>query len=351
MKRPALPGELELREGFVDDYEALRNTAGAVRLGRDVLLVHGPQAFEYLQGQCTQDLLALPVGRTTDALLLEPQGKLDALIRVTKAADDGFVVDVANGYGEAVRARLERFKLRIKAEIETLPWRCVALRGKKTSELSVPPSGPVTDGVRNGPLVIQYSWNGVEGFDVIGEAPEVPHGVRHCGDDALEALRIEAGIPEMGFELDDRTIPAEAHLLERCVSFTKGCYTGQELVARLDARGNRVARQLRGLVLVGETLITDVGGAEIVRGESRQKGEVGETGEVGEVGETAEKALGRVTSAAWSPALGAVAALGYVHRSLTPPATVELRISPSAGESQAEPRVQVQAELRELPLV
>ncbi len=265
------------------------------------------------------------------------RGSSTRSIRVTRAADDEFVVDVANGYGEAVRARLQRFKLRIKAEIEALPWRCVALRGNKAPVHSVAPSGPLTGGVRNGSLVIRYSWNGVEGLDIMGEAPDIPHGARECRDDALEALRIEAGIPEMGFELDDRTIPAEAHLLERCVSFTKGCYTGQELVARLDARGNRVARRLMGLVLPDETPVTGVVGAEIVGAEIVRA-------------ENAEKVLGSVTSAAWSPALGAVAALGYVHRSLAPPATVELRISHSAGDRAPEP-VRVQAELRELPLV
>ncbi len=92
-------------------------------------------------------------------------------------------------------------------------------------------------------------WPGLPGGDLVGESPEAPAGVAMCGMDAYEAVRIEAGIPVMGRELDERTIPAEAGVVDMSVSFTKGCYTGQELVARIDSRGGNVPRRLRGLVL------------------------------------------------------------------------------------------------------
>lgn len=332
---------LSLRDGFLDDYDALRRGAGAVRCEREVLRVHGPDALEYMQGQCSQDLDPLAAGESTDALLLEPQGKLDALIRVTKSSGDELIVDVAGGYGQVVRSRLERFKLRVKAEIEPLSWKCIAVRGPRSTELfeSYPHEnrmqGSPDDSSRSSLLVLGYSWNGLEGFDLLGEDPAIPEGVRECGADALEALRVEAGIPEMGAELDERTIPAEAQLLERCVSFTKGCYTGQELVARLDARGNRVARHLRGLVLDSDAMAdvseiaSSVVGSEVALG---------------------DKVVGGVTSAVWSPALGAVAALGYVHRSITPPAAVDVRPTSSAATETSEVRP-VHAEVRELPLV
>ena len=161
--------------------------------------------------------------------------------------DDVFMVDVDGGNGAAVVARLARFKLRVKAEIEALPWHCVALRGPGAADtlaaVDATALPPGTD------LVAPFVWDGVTGVDLLGPAPETPAGLRACGPAAWQSVRVEAGIPMMGAELDERTIAAEAGLLERCVSFTKGCYTGQELVARLDARGNKVARRLRGIVV------------------------------------------------------------------------------------------------------
>ena len=103
--------------------EALRHGAGAFRAGRDVLAVRGPDADAYLQGQLSQDVAALAVGASADTLLLEPDGKLSALLRVTRTDGQGFVLDVDSGYGEAVAARLRRFLLRSKVELEHLAWR------------------------------------------------------------------------------------------------------------------------------------------------------------------------------------------------------------------------------------
>jgi folate-binding Fe-S cluster repair protein YgfZ len=115
------------------------------------------------------------------------------------------------------------------------------------------------------------------------------------------------------------------------VIFTKGCYTGQELVARLDARGNRVARHLRGLVVGGQpprTAGVPPGSEVVVEG----------------------KVVGSVTSSAWSPALGCPVALGYVHRAVLPPNSVELRVR-ATGAADAGDFTSVPAEVRALPLV
>jgi tRNA-modifying protein YgfZ len=298
---------------LVADHDALRDRVGAVLVERDFLRVFGADALSYLQGQCSQDLDRLTVGDSTDALVLEPQGKLDALVRITRTGEDSLVMDLAGGYGKALKARLERFKLRVKAEIELLAWRCVSLRGPLATSVTSPGSAPAAE------LFVAYSWNGIEGVDLLGADPQVPSAARLCSPEALEALRIEAGIPAMGFELDERTIPAEADLLERCVSFTKGCYTGQELVARLEARGNRVARRLRGVVFdrsVPGEVAPRVVGAEVTVGDKR---------------------VGAITSASWSPALRAVAALGYLHRDVVVPSAVEV--------------TNLDAEARDLPLV
>jgi tRNA-modifying protein YgfZ len=309
------------RDRVAADYEVLRRGVGALSLPRDVLRVSGPDAVTYLQGQLSQDVAALDVGQSADSLILTPQGKLDALVRVTRTGDDELVLDVDGGFGEAVAARLARFKLRVKVVIEPLAWQCVALRGPGAAASASGP-GPGTSVVR------AFSWNGVSGVDLLGEAPVVPDGVPVCGLEAWEAVRVEAGIPVMGAELDERTIAAEADLLDRAVSFTKGCYTGQELVARLDARGNRVVRHLRGLVVADPESRGVAPGSEIVVG---------------------GKVVGTVTSSAWSPAFGCPVALGFVHRSVEPPSAVELRaVADDAGPGDASV---LSAEVRALPLV
>jgi folate-binding protein YgfZ len=284
------------------DYAALRHDVGTVTMARDVVRVWGPDAVEYLQGQCSQDVGALQVGSSADALLLTPQGKLDALVRVTRAATDVMYVDVDAGYGAAVMARLARFKLRVKADIEPVDWRVVALRGPGAERAAGGDAAP--EGTS---FVVRYAWGGVTGVDLLGADPHIPPGVRRCGAGAWEALRIEAGIPVMGAELDERTIAAEADLLDRCVSFTKGCYTGQELVARLDARGNKVARRLRAVVADAADAAASTlrAGAEVLLG---------------------DRVVGRLTSVAWSPRLMTTIALVYLHRDVEPPCAVLVQV-------------------------
>jgi len=318
--------------GFDEDYRALRADVGAFALGRDVLRVSGADAVEYLQGQLSQDVAAIEVGASADALILSPQGKLDALVRVSRTGDDELVIDVDAGFGEAVAARLARFKLRVKVVIEPLEWRCVALRGPHADAVVAQVRG--AEGTALAPA---FAWNGVWGVDLMGGSPRVPDGVRVCSVQAWESVRVEAGIPAMGSELDERTIPAEADLLERAVSFTKGCYTGQELVARLDARGNRVARHLRGVVVglpagaaggsSGPPMVAP--GTEIVSG---------------------GKVVGAVTSAAWSSTLACPVALGYVHRNVEPPSAVELHVAARDSADAPGPAV-FDAEVRALPLL
>jgi folate-binding protein YgfZ len=242
---------------FGTDYHALRREAGAVWLPRDVVSVRGPEAESYLQGQLSQDIVVIPVGASAWSFLLEPQGKVDALVRVARHEGDCFTLDVDRGWGEVVKARLERFKLRTKVEIEPVDWRCLAIRGPRAPEVAPPGS-------------LDADWPGLPGRDVLGPEPLEPDRVPLCALDAYESVRIEAGVPVMGRELTDRTIPAEAGpaLVARAVSFTKGCFTGQELVARVDARGGNVPRHLRGVVVDRNVLppggaIVEVDGAEV----------------------------------------------------------------------------------------
>jgi folate-binding protein YgfZ len=308
----------------LEEYDALRHGAGAYVVPRDVLAARGPDALSYLQGQCSQDLDVFADGVATDALVLSPQGKVDALVRVTRRSAEEFVLDVDAGVGEALRARLERFRLRVKIEFEPLAWRCVALRGASIAGILATGDG----GGGDEGLVLPVAWGGLDGVDLIGPHVSVPPGALACTEAAWEAARIEAGIPRMGAELDGRTIPAEAGLVDRCVSLTKGCYTGQELVARLDARGSNVARRLVGLV-IGDSGATVPGAL------------------VGAALEAEGSPVGAVTSAAWSPGLQGVVGLGYVHRKVPSGALVGVTPAdarPDAGSAGAV------AEVRELPL-
>jgi folate-binding protein YgfZ len=318
-----------------EGYRALRASVAARTVDRDVLRVSGPDAASYLQGQVSQDVEGLPVGGSAGSLLLSPQGKVEALIRISRTGDDEYVLDAEGGFGEAVDARLRRFKLRVRAEIEPLPWICVSVRGPEAAAAVV--DGPA--------LVLPVSWPGLVGVDLLGPGPSegvggtggtdgagwVADPVVWCDADSWEAARIEAGIPSMGREIVDGTIAAEVGLVDRTVSFTKGCFTGQELVARLDSRGSKVARSLWGVVVgAGEpataTDPTPPVGAEVftLDGEHR---------------------VGTLSSVAWSPGLGATVALATLHRRVSAPETVSVRWSDRQGDHE------VRAESRTLPLV
>ncbi len=213
-----------------------------LRLHRDVVQVSGPDAESFLQGQLSQDVKRLAVGGSAWSFVLQPTGKVDVLVRVRRSADDTFVLDTEAGWGERLVARLQRFKLRTKADIATLDWPAVAVRGVAGE----PPAGALV------------AVPGVDGYDLIG--PDAPVGDAVDDADALEHERIAARWPSMGHELDESTIPGEAGIVPLAVSFTKGCYTGQELVARIDSRGNNVPRHLRlveGPVGVGDVLLDD----------------------------------------------------------------------------------------------
>jgi len=257
----------------------------AYPLDRDVIRIVGPDAISFLQGQLSQDVVRLAVGASAFTFLLEPQGKVSAWGRITRVADDAIIFDVDRGFADVAIARLSRFKLRTKADFERLDWRVVAVRGDVAYD---------TTGAG---VVATYDWPGFEGLDLMGADIAAPAGIV-AGDHAeYERRRIEAGVPVMGHELDAATIPAEAGdvIIDKSVSFAKGCYTGQELVARVDSRGNNTPRRLR-LVRIDDG-VPDAGSELLVDG----------------------KVVGKLTSVAASDS-GAVA-LAYVQRGVVPPVT------------------------------
>lgn len=294
-------------------YQAMRTDAAAVPIERDLLVVSGPDAGSFLQGQISQDISTLAVSGPSWSFLLQPDGKVVAWLRIARLGADRFVLDVDPGWGPTVVSRLERFKLRVKVDIEPIDrWRAVAVRG--------PGLGAVDLRSADAELILPADWPGSPGADLVGPSVRVPDGVVVAPAEVLETVRIEAGVPRMGSELDERTIPAEVGpwVVEASVSFTKGCYTGQELVARIDSRGGHVPRKLRGLEVVGADL-PPAGTPIVVEG----------------------REVGRVTSAAPCPRTGEVVALGYVGRAIEPPCAAVLRWD---GR-------EVAASVRALPLV
>lgn len=214
----------------------------AIRTERDVVRVSGPDAMRYLQGQLSQDLDALAVGTSTWTFILQPQGKVDGWARITKTGADVFCLDTDAGAGEALEARLRRFLLRTNADIERFVEPCVLARGEHLSR---------EDHLPDGVLRLPVSGPGVHGYDLLGSGVEVPAGVPEQTQEHYDAYRVAHGVPVVGRELDENTIPAEIGqwIIDASVSFTKGCFTGQELVARIDSRGGNVPRHLRAIVL------------------------------------------------------------------------------------------------------
>jgi len=313
------------------EHTALRATSGAHLLSRDVVRVTGPDAAGYLQGQCSQDVGALADGAAAEALLLSPQGKVEVYLRVSRLGGEEYVLDTDAGFGEVMMARLQRFRLRVKVEFEPLDWVCAAIRGPDAA--SAVASGPE--------LVLPVEWAGLAGFDLLGPAPvggldDWVGGTVRCGEPAWEAARIEAGIPVNGREVMEGSIAAELGLVDRTVSFTKGCFTGQELVARLDSRGSNVARRLCGVVVDGPPSDARAGLEPVAPAVP-----------LGAVVTTADGShtVGSISSVAWSPGSASTVALATLHRRVTPPGPVVVTWEES-GVAHSRP-----AESRPLPLV
>jgi folate-binding protein YgfZ len=188
---------------------------------RAFVRVAGTDARDYLQRMVSNDVDALQVGDACPALLLTPKGRVLAPLVVWRRADEDFLLLTEPELGDAVRAHLVRMRLRARCEIEAEEHAAALLFG--AGDAGFPTDFP---GAR-------------EALDA-GYDPTL-------SDDELEERRVVAGVPRWGREIDDRVLPAEAGLEQTHISFTKGCYPGQEPVARLHYRGhpNRGLRVLR----------------------------------------------------------------------------------------------------------
>lgn len=212
---------------------------------RDIVTVQGPDAATFLQGQLSQDVAGMAEGAVALSFLLEPQGRVVAVLRVVRATADEFRLDSDGGTGPAVLARLQRFKLRTKADLVLVEG--AAHAAARSAALPKPDGG------------LDLPWPGLAGWDlpVDGGTRALPGG-RVVPTSALDGVRVAALVPAAQ-DLDERAIPAETGLVDAAVSFTKGCYTGQELVARMDSRGGASPRSLRRVGGEGDVPETGAG--------------------------------------------------------------------------------------------
>ena len=267
----------------------------------DVIDANGADAASYLQGQLSQNVEGLNVGETRWTLLLQPQGKVDAWMRIHRQGEQHFLLLIDAGFGEQALARLERFKLRVDVELTLSTRATLALRGPGSAELaeSLGLDGAVT--------VVGSEWS-TAGLDLVAGAGvdqlavELPADTCVTSEAGLELARMLDRRPAMGSELDESTIPAAAGVVDRSVDFTKGCYVGQELVARVDSRGNNTPTSLVGLEIGAP--VDDFDPEHVLS----QQG----------------SAVGRVTSAATGVQPGVSVGLGYVKRGTDVPGHVEI---------------------------
>ena len=280
-----------------DQYRALTAGAGVIRrTDRGVLTVTGADRLTWLQGLLTNDVLALPVGGICDAAYLTPQGRMITDMRVVNFADRT-LLDVPAPLAVGLSARLDGLLFSEEAQI----------KDSSADFALVEVHGPAAPAIVQGLDVVRD-----DAFDLPGFSAFVP--MRAAGDfvsalvkrgaveatlGTLDVVRIEAGRPAFLLDMDEHTIPLEAGLERRAISFTKGCYVGQEIIVRVTQRGGgRVARRLVGLQFAK---------AELVH--------------AGDAIHAGDREIGRLTSVGLSPAVGATIALGYVHRDFVEPGT------------------------------
>jgi folate-binding protein YgfZ len=308
-----------------DHYDAVTRAAGLVdRSDRSVIVVEGQDRAALLHNILTNDITPLRAGEGCYAAYLTPQGRMVSDMRVL-AMENAIWLDVPGALTTRVLEKLDRsiFAEDVRIGDRSGAIHRVGVYGPLAAETLARAADQqnVTGDLNTLPeyhhrvlrvfdvdvVVARDNDLGVPGFAlyVPGVAPGINDrlmatGVRLVDAETAETLRVEAGRPRWGAELDEDVIPIEAGIESRAISFTKGCYIGQEVIVRILHRGHgRVARRLVGLIV-------DRGGPMAVQGDRIAAG---------------DRDIGVVTSGARSPALDRHVALGYVHRDFVEPGT------------------------------
>jgi folate-binding protein YgfZ len=268
----------------IDVYRAATAEAAWVDLGsRELVRVTGPDRVSFVQGMVTNDV---STGKPVYAALLTPKGHMVAEVRVVPLGD---ALLLETGSAEALMAHLSKYLISEEAELSPAPeLGVVGVIGPKAEALP-------------GALAVMPDLLG-RGLDMVFERPLPVPPLPKVDEATYEVLRVEAGAPKWGRELTEATIPLEANL-ERAIHYQKGCYIGQEVIARATYRG-QMAKRLTGLLLDEQS---PAAGTELFRG---------------------EKKVGVVTSVVRSAMLDQFVALAYVHRDSLEPGT-ELQVAGS----------------------
>ena len=287
-------------------YEALlAGPAFVRRADRAVLRVTGADRVSWLQGLVTNDIAAIRPGNRIYSAYLTPQGRMITDVWVVAMAD-ALLLDVPAPVAASLAARLDGLIFTENVQIADASAELTAYQFFGTMPgdgLAVAFVGDTTYGIASN-----------VGYIAAANAAAVPVSVRppaqEVGLDVLEVVRVEAGVPRFLVDMTEDTIPLEAGIEDRAISFTKGCYVGQEVIIRVLHRGHgRVARKLVALRIDGDV---PERGAKLF---------------------SADREAGAVTSAARSPRLGSIA-LAYVHRDFVAPGT-HLEVETPAGRAPA----------------
>lgn len=259
---------------------------------REQLRVTGEERASFLHGMVTNDVEGLAVGGSCYAAMLTPKGAMVGDLRVLKREGD-LVLDTGAGRGAAVKDFLNKYLISEDAELHDAPELAVlGVVGPKAEDV-----------VARWPAdaVLGRFVSSLGGVDVLVPRERVPEllalvaDVPRLSPETLDVLRVEAGVPEFGVDMTESTIPLEANL-DRAIHLQKGCYIGQEVIARATYRG-QMNKKLMGLLL-GDA--TPAAGTELRQGERK---------------------VGWLTTVVKSEAKGQVVALGYVHRDFLAPGT------------------------------
>jgi tRNA-modifying protein YgfZ len=321
---------------LITEYEALTNAAGIAELpGRTIIAVIGSDRTQFLQSFTTNDIKKLSPGRGCEAFVTSPQGKTLGHVFVFCEADR-YVLDTSPEQAAALISHFDRYVISEDVQFIDLTAKQTDLliAGPKAGGLlqsltgEKPPTEPLAQSsaqIAGHPVIVyRVPFAGTTSYFIRAAAdgtPAVLDATRAAGavqlqHDVVESGRLEAGFPLFGSDITPDNLPQEVARDDRAISFTKGCYLGQETVARIDAVGH-VNRLLIGLKFSPHqpgASARDFGvpaaGTELLAG---------------------DQSVGHVTSAAWSPRLGAALAVAYVRRTHAKPGT---QLSSAAGTAE-----------------
>ncbi len=308
----------------IDQYNAAHSSAAIVdRPSQGTIALTGGDRASFLHALLTNDIAGLAKGHGVYAAYLTPQGRMISDMRVIETGNR-MLLGVAADVAGPLAVRLDRlvFSEDVQAKDVSGELAAIGVHGPSAARMIQDASATSVNGLSSqydnvttsSMTIVRDDALGLPGYDLYVPAGEadamraklVDAGAVQVSEETGETLRIEAARPRFGIDMHTDTIPLEAGIENRAISFTKGCYVGQEVIIRVMHRGHgRVARRLVSLVVSGE--------AVPVRGATIQ---------------LADRVVGEVTSAAASPRLAAPLALGYVQREHAAPGT-ELTINGS----------------------